>query len=971
MLKVFCCYTEAHKPLLKNYFLPSLPNDVHLTAIPLDIAGAGDFLSPEFIRCIRRKVNLILDSLVRFDGTIIVWSDIDIVFFKSFAREIEAFMETRGLDIAFQKEGFGQWDKEVNTGFIAMRCNDRVRAFYRNVLEALENNPDKNEQPVINDLLQAVEDLKWEMLPVEFTAKSHGWPPTGEMTLYHANVTGGENGVGRKIEQFESLYKRCGKKPRRVCVVSPEVIGPRRNSGIGTHTFHLLKMLAKQPDVSVTLLMSSEILVEREGGWVSWFRQHLDVEFVHLEPLPHLYQLVGWFNHWFNLRSMQVYNYLRNENFEIVHFQDLNADGFICNQARKTGLAFQKAVFTTMINGPAKWAREGMKQFAGNEVYESMLNFMESYCLGESDLVLAPSKYAFEYAEKEAGWQLCPQRRICPYMLDLPDEADVHEIQEPAIVFFGRLETRKGIHLFLSALERLHREDCRDIPRKVVFIGNHSDTPSGRSEEVIPQFFHKNLPGWEYFIINDLDQPDCIDLLKQHRQSVVVLPSISETLGYVAIESLELGLNVIGSDTGAFPEVFADKERMFACHPRAIAAKIKDAFLGKLPPARSLYDRDCANKAWKDVHAECMQILQSKLEQLPAQLPPQPLVSVCVPYFNYGGFIRQQVESLCRQTYKNFELILINDGSTQPESIQEFNSLKEEYSGDKRCKFLDQENMGLSPTRNRAAALARGEYLVFCDADNVSKPAMLETFVRAISVSGADCITCHFDKFRLEADGRRTQLDYYTPVGACLEAGPYVDPFGDANCIIRRDVFLGLGGFRHVPFTASEDWEFFAELCLSGHTLEVVPADLFEYREHPASNMRTTNFYDTRMRTIEPYLKRMTGWQRDFLVASVGAWEVKNWQQGEIRREVESLKDTIRQETALNEEKRRELDEANALIASLNEEQAILHAEIRKGQATADALAVSLDGEKEKVREMESLLQSLKNSLLKRLFFRK
>jgi O-antigen biosynthesis protein len=918
-MKIYCCYTEAHEPLLREYFIPTLPNDMHLVAIPLEISGSGDFLSREFIDCINRKMELIQESLLLEEGGLIIWSDIDIIFFSSFAEEVRNFMDGGGHDIAFQREGYGLFEGEVNTGFIAMRCNDRVRAFYKRVQEELRANPEKNEQPVVNELLAEGPDLSWAMLPTHYTARSHGWPPPQHMVLYHANVTAGKGGVQMKREQFEDVRALRAGKRHRVCVVSPEVLGPRRNSGIGTHTHHLLKLLGSKEELDVTLLLTAEIKVEREGGWESWFREELNTRFELIENKPHPYGMVGWFNHWFIMRSLQVYNYLRRENFDVVYFQDLNGDGFICHQARQTGLAFQKAVFTTTINGPARWAREGMKHFVGNEVYEALLNHAESYSLSRSDIVIAPSQYAFDYVGKEAGWALADERRICPYMLDLPVADQPGKSQDPAIIFFGRLETRKGIHLFLAALEFLHRQQAEGVPRKTVFIGNHSMTPLGPSELVIPDFFREKLPGWTYEIHCEWDQPECVVFLDTHRDSVVVLPSIAETLGYTAIECLGLGINVIGANTGAFPDVFASPERLFEPNPRAIAAKLTEAFSGVLPPPHTHYDSDAAREAWEAVHAHAMELRKRRADALPASFPGRPRVSVCLPYFNYGNYIGAQVESLAGQTYREFELIFINDGSTDPASIRVFKELQERFSGDPRFQFHDQENAGLCVTRNRAAALAKGEYLVFCDADNISRPRMLELLVRAIETSGADCVTCHFDKFRTGPDGERIQLDHYTPVGACIEAGPFVDPFGDANCIVRKSVFDALGGFRHVPFTASEDWEFFAELCLAGYRLEVIPSDLFEYREHPESNMRMTNFHDTRVRTLYPYLRRMEPWQQNLLVHAAGAWETKLWDQQQAHhREVRAREEIAHYQRRLDEsmrERERSTAEAEARLA--------------------------------------------------------
>jgi hypothetical protein len=93
--------------------------------------------------------------------------------------------------------------------------------------------------------------------------------------------------------------------------------------------------------------------------------------------------------------------------------------------------------------------------------------------------------------------------------------------------------------------------------------------------------------------------------------------------------------------------------------------------------------------------------------------------------------------------------------------------------------------------------------------------------------------------------------------------------------MIRKSVFQKLKGFRHVPRTAMEDWEFLGELALEGFSLDVVPAPLFAYRHHASSNIRRSSYYDSHRRTLEPYLKRMEPWQRRMLINCVGAYNVK------------------------------------------------------------------------------------------------
>lgn len=93
-----------------------------------------------------------------------------------------------------------------------------------------------------------------------------------------------------------------------------------------------------------------------------------------------------------------------------------------------------------------------------------------------------------------------------------------------------------------------------------------------------------------------------------------------------------------------------------------------------------------------------------------------PKVSVIIPYYNQGAFLLDALGSLKKQRFKDFEVIIINDGSTDAESIRIFNSLSD--SG-LPCILISQENAGPSVARNKAVNMAKGEYLVFLDADDL------------------------------------------------------------------------------------------------------------------------------------------------------------------------------------------------------------------------------------------------------------
>ena len=188
--------------LFRKYFEPSLPNTFEIQRSLLEIHGSGDFRTPEFLRCICSKVDLILESLQQNAGEIVVWSDVDIRFFDITPEILTACLGEH--DIVFQREGHK--DTDINCGFFVCRCTNRLSKFFEMVKEGLLQDPVANDQMIINRLLSnASLDLLWAYLPFSFYARTHGWPPPQKLALYHANATMGRSGIAQKEQQFREL----------------------------------------------------------------------------------------------------------------------------------------------------------------------------------------------------------------------------------------------------------------------------------------------------------------------------------------------------------------------------------------------------------------------------------------------------------------------------------------------------------------------------------------------------------------------------------------------------------------------------------------------------------------------------------------------------------------------------------------------------------------------------------------------
>ena len=115
-----------------------------------------------------------------------------------------------------------------------------------------------------------------------------------------------------------------------------------------------------------------------------------------------------------------------------------------------------------------------------------------------------------------------------------------------------------------------------------------------------------------------------------------------------------------------------------------------------------------------------------------------PVISVIVPVYNAEKYINRCIESILNQTFKDFELIIVDDGSKDNSG-----NICEEYARrDERIKVIHQENKGQASARNRGVLNAAGEWITFVDADDMIQSQMLEYLYRAVKSNNVKMAVC-------------------------------------------------------------------------------------------------------------------------------------------------------------------------------------------------------------------------------------
>lgn len=134
----------------------------------------------------------------------------------------------------------------------------------------------------------------------------------------------------------------------------------------------------------------------------------------------------------------------------------------------------------------------------------------------------------------------------------------------------------------------------------------------------------------------------------------------------------------------------------------------------------------------------------------------KPLVSIIVPIFNVEDYLRECLDSICKQSYQNLEIILVDDGSTDS-----CNSICDDYSIiDKRINVIHKKNGGLSDARNTGMLYATGKYIYFCDSDDFLRDDAIEYLVDAAEGSNADIVL--FDSYVIKGRDFDSKNKSYT-----------------------------------------------------------------------------------------------------------------------------------------------------------------------------------------------------------------
>ena len=188
------------------------------------------------------------------------------------------------------------------------------------------------------------------------------------------------------------------------------------------------------------------------------------------------------------------------------------------------------------------------------------------------------------------------------------------------------------------------------------------------------------------------------------------------------------------------------------------------------------------------------------------------MISIIIPIYNQADKLSSCLDSILRQSYQDYEIIVVNDGST--DNICE--RIKNYELRIKNIKFISQDNKGSNSARNRGTKEARGEYLLFCDADIEMEPDMLEIMLKTLENHRNASFAYSSFKYGLKT------FKLWPYSAEKLKKTPYIH----STSLIRRPHFPGWDE----KIKRLQDWDLWLTMLEQGHTGIWIDKVLFKVR---------------------------------------------------------------------------------------------------------------------------------------------
>ncbi|ADB53886.1 glycosyltransferase family 4 protein [Conexibacter woesei] len=643
-------------------------------------------------------------------------------------------------------------------------------------------------------------------------------------------------------------------RPARVLIASHEVAGPTGNGGIGT-AYHSLAHTLAAAGHDVTMLFTGWLDPEQAGGEPEWRRSFAQAG-IDFQLLGTPWDVPVRNPHHQVRRAYELHRWLTATHatrpFDVVHAPETPGHAAFALMAKRLGSAYRDVEFVIGTHSSTRWVAESNRE--GIEQLDDLVSEqLERTSVELADVVMSPTAYMLEYM-RGRGWSL-PERT---FVQPLARPRAVRELaggrptagERPTrqLVFFGRLETRKGLEAFCDAVDLLTAAD--DCPFERV-------TLLGRPEPILgtdaTSYVTRRAAGWglDWRILPDLGHDEAVAHLRD-AAGVVAIPSLVDNSPNTVIETVALGVPFVASRSGGTgeliaaadlasstfdgwryagalePPTFSDAREPFDVEALATALRAK-AFAPAAPVSPSVDDAAC-DSAYDGWHRA---IAGRPRDAAPAA-PGEPLTAaVCIVARDRAAAARVGAA--------------VASGTRAPTWIV---AIVEEPGGDS-LPGLDSvvvaSDRDAGQARRRVNAELDADVLIVLRGNEEPDPELVERTLDAMRTGGAELlslVTRDHDADRptdTPEHLRRSELPRdlcaFVPIAGPAVAGALYPAFCVGPYAIRRSALSGLGGYAADAPSGAVDRELLSRAALDGVRMHVFPdplASVVEDDEHVA-----------------------------------------------------------------------------------------------------------------------------------------
>jgi glycosyltransferase involved in cell wall biosynthesis len=647
------------------------------------------------------------------------------------------------------------------------------------------------------------------------------------------------------IEQYRMLI---GREKIRICLLTSVVSGPIRSGGISTAFYSLARQLAevrqdrnyRSGSFQVTIYYAAHPFYAF-GNFSYWKSKFLEWNIIF--TIPPKIKNGQYYGSKYVVRSYVAFQYLMDHRnaFDIITYPDYMAIGYFTAVAKHQGLAFQNAVLMVQCHSATRWT--DVMNFRPPKDHNTLgYYFMEQKSVEYADARISPSKYYLEWLRDEAHYNLSVGLNFVIQNLyyPLPKYAKRPKklFKSSHFAFFGRLEVRKGLLVFLDAVDLWFTSMPDSLkPSTISFVGPDTVIQGKSAVSIIRSHAAKNHWPCLVHIEVGLNTGQALKFL-QDKNAITVLPSLNENSPYVLMELMMKSIPFITTDAGGSPELMRSTDSVvLAGSSKALASALVNARTNGIENSEMAVDplqtlADYVNTLFSLV-AYIRQKLKGNSENV-----PKLKVSIGVPTYNRESVLLETIESLAKQDYPHdyLHVIVVDDASRHPATAEILRKAEKILEGARISHeiVIHAENHFVASSRNEIFHMGynRGDdFVCFIDDDDYALPNMISVYMQVASTTHADVLTDIAEHYDV-VNGSWVYSHISLAVGNSFAHNFFINNYGKANFCARTNKAIEVGGHQSGPKSNSPyvDWGFLTRASLHDLQIELLPLALYRYR---------------------------------------------------------------------------------------------------------------------------------------------